>query len=184
MIERDLSAGILPAFDYLVTDLSKMLEIDSRESGETFFCNIPGGLPSIYSSDLVKNGIIVNGTNSMGIGTNSAWEFSISSTVDPVTLDDLNRIQGRFASINVASQTTNGESLLTVFADDYGAQVMRMFETNGNRRSPLRITNANGRISLLRVTNYCFRKMGLIWMNPYHLLPRIIRAKFMRPLAA
>ena len=74
-----------------------------------------GETPTIYASNLVKNGRFVSGTNSISIGTNSAWNFLISTTDSHVIPALLDGIQGHtLSTITIASQTTNGESVLSL----------------------------------------------------------------------
>lgn len=124
-----LANQILPIFDYIVRELDKMLANVSKQSGEKRFSDFSGATPTVYASSLVKDGIIIDGANSINIGTNSAWDFRISTTVQslrvfpqfypfqpssgsPIRI----QIQYRepYVSFSVASHTTNGESILTV----------------------------------------------------------------------
>ena len=108
---------ILPLFDYVVTELDKMVEEISKEAGEGGESDFAGTTPSIYASGSVKDGVIISATNHIWIGTNSAWSFEISTARSTVMEQVQN--QHRFAnrdtmSLNLVSLTTNGESRLTV----------------------------------------------------------------------
>ena len=156
--KKELSAAIIPVFDYTVTELSKTLGKFSFDSGETIVSDFPGNSPSVYSSDLVNDGVIANGTNFIKIGTNSAWNFSIFTAFDSARLNEqimkYNRFQMRrvenIATINIASQTTNGESILTVSPSDFVFRSRRMRGTNGN-----------GRVIITVVTNVVFNQISI-----------------------
>jgi hypothetical protein len=126
--KKILADQILPVFEYVVSGLGRKLDDISKQTREKIFSNIPGETPSVYASDLVKDGIIINGTNFICVGTNSAWNFIISTTVAPLQTSLLafqdypsflgfdNKIvfHEPFVSIYVVCQTPKGESVLTV----------------------------------------------------------------------
>jgi hypothetical protein len=69
----------------------------------------------MYASDMVKGGIIVSGTNLLGIGTNSAWNFEISTLlIHQEEENKYHRVMDASISLKIVSRTTNGESLLTI----------------------------------------------------------------------
>ena len=83
--QRAFAGKILPIFDYVISKLNSTLVAFSRETGEKIYSNFPGINPTIYSSEMVSNGVLVNGTNFICIGTNSAWHFQISIEKVPAT---------------------------------------------------------------------------------------------------
>ena len=109
---RTLSSPILPVFDYVINKLAKMLDGIANDSGEKRFSDFSGTTPTIYASGLENKGTIVNGTNVISIGTNSAWNFEISTTVLPIA--NFRMGARTFATIRIESRTTNTESVLTI----------------------------------------------------------------------
>lgn len=126
--KKILTDQILPIFDRVIERLAKMLDDFSNATGEKRFSDFPGTTPNVYASDLVKDGTIINGTNFICIGTNSAWNFKISTTVAPLLaspiifwpppppfgFDGSLVFHEPYVSINVVSRTTNGDSVLTI----------------------------------------------------------------------
>ena len=126
--ERVLAGQILPAFDYTVSELGKMLAEICNETGQKINTDFSGGMPTAYASELVKNGLVVNGTNSIGVGTNKFWTFKISTSVSrlraspnfppsfaPPSSGGISiQYVEPYVTINVSSQTTNGDSTLTI----------------------------------------------------------------------
>ena len=153
--KKELGSTILPVFDYVVAELIKTLGRFSMDSGEKIVSDFPGNSPSVYSSSLVSDGMIANGTNFIKIGTNSAWNFSIYATVESSELIDqiwLNnrrqiRIFKHIATLNIASQTTNGESVLTVSPSAFVFRPLQMRGTNG--------------IGISVVTNVAFNQISI-----------------------
>jgi hypothetical protein len=118
--EQSLSAHILPIFDYAIIKLNKMLDGIAKEVGEKRHADFLGETPTIYASNLVSDGRLVSGTNSISIGTNSAWNFEISTTASEISTASpfgapYGSYQNRvFSTITISSRTTNGESILTL----------------------------------------------------------------------
>ena len=126
--EKILAVQILPIFDYAIEALGKMLEDISNQAGEKRYSDFPDAKPTVYTSGLVKDGIIINGSNFICIGTNSAWNFKISTTVAPPRtspisfrpplpqgyFDNSLIFREPFVRIDIISRTTNGESVLTI----------------------------------------------------------------------
>lgn len=132
--KKILARQILPMFDYAIQELNKLVADAAKEAGQKPFTDFSGDTPTIYASALVKDGLIVNGTNTISVGTNenSAWNFKVSTSVGPLhanpdfppswlTVDNSYikpriSIQFRepYVSINIASQNTNAESILTI----------------------------------------------------------------------
>jgi hypothetical protein len=117
--QKVLAAPILPIFDCVITGLDKMLVEISNGGKRT--SDFPSSTATIYASDLEKDGRIINGTNSISIGTNDAWNFEISTALivgNKYVQNDWQRnhqvLDEPFASITIMSRTTNGESVLTV----------------------------------------------------------------------
>jgi hypothetical protein len=115
---KDQSSQILPVFDYTIGTLNKMLGSVAKEAGEKRYSDIEGSNPAIYASDLVSNGIIVDGKNFISIGTNSAWRFEISTVITQGgrrALHPVPRVIPQdFASLNIICHTTNGNSTLNI----------------------------------------------------------------------
>jgi hypothetical protein len=82
--ERSFANQILPVFDYAIRELDKMLAEISDETGQNRHSDFLGETPTVYASALVKAGMIIDGTNTIGIGTNSAWNFKILTSVSPL----------------------------------------------------------------------------------------------------
>jgi hypothetical protein len=127
--EKVFADQILPIFDYAIRELDRMLAKISGETGQSRHSDFLGEMPTIYASALVKTGMIVNGTNTLGIGTNSAWNFKISTSISPVraTPDfsrppNFNMLPDRitvffgpnYTSISIMGGATNNESTLTI----------------------------------------------------------------------
>jgi hypothetical protein len=106
---------ILPFFDYAVGRLYKMLDGFATGAAENRHSDFLGATPTMYASDMVKGGIIVSGTNLLGIGTNSAWNFEISTLlIHQEEENKYHRVMDASISLKIVSRTTNGESLLTI----------------------------------------------------------------------
>ena len=113
--EELIDAEIFPIFDYVIKKLDSDLEHDASGSGEGIFSDFPGGTPNVYASNLLKADKIVNGTNFLSIGTNSAWHFEISTTVPTIEkYPNYNKEPQYFAFIRIVTETTNGESMLII----------------------------------------------------------------------
>ena len=120
---KSIDQPILSIFDNVICRLDKMLDGIASQAGEKRFSDLSGGTPTIYSSDLVKDGRIIVGTNSISIGTNSAWDFEISTAIEPAHLDFLPGFNpppdqiiqwAHKPSLIIASRTKDGESILTI----------------------------------------------------------------------
>lgn len=84
--EAEETEKYLDIFDYAIRRLHTVLVIFSKDSGEKITSDFPESLPSAYHSGFVSNGHLVIGKNTMGIGTNAAWNFVVS-TVNKSRLD-------------------------------------------------------------------------------------------------
>jgi flagellar motor protein MotB len=73
----------LDVFDYTLNRLYKMLDNFSKVSGENIHLDFPTEFPSAYNSRFVSQGHLVIGKHTMGIGTNTAWNFEISTVNQP-----------------------------------------------------------------------------------------------------
>jgi hypothetical protein len=116
--EKLMSARVLPVLDYAIGALSRALEGIAAECGEERLSDFPGGTPTIYASRMINGKRIASGTNSICLGTNTAWNFRISTKVEPWYSRRVARFAvdwpRRFAAVSFASQTTNGTSALMI----------------------------------------------------------------------
>ena len=124
--QKTLAGKILPIFDYTVSELNAMLTQIAIQAQMKIYSDFPSTIPTIYSSSMVSNGIIVDGTNFISIGTNSAWHFQISTVVTPEISEGFNgpapgpyhaysdEQRRRYIVLNITSEGTNGESSISV----------------------------------------------------------------------
>ncbi|HEY1790617.1 MAG TPA: hypothetical protein VGJ73_20885 [Verrucomicrobiae bacterium] len=120
--ERELSSPTIPIFDFTIRKLYQTLDDVAKRSGWKVWSSFPGQSPTIYASTLVSNGIVVNGMDRIGVGTNLAWSFTVSTVVIPPTLrsdktwhhSSWGRSEKTYAVLTVQATTTNGDSSLSV----------------------------------------------------------------------
>lgn len=72
----------LPVFDYVVRTLHSKLEVLSAETGEKITSDFPAPVPSIHGSQMLKDGLLVNGKHRIQLGSSPAWLFQISIIAD------------------------------------------------------------------------------------------------------
>ena len=115
MAERDqfLASKLLPIFDYTIRTLDKALEQIAANSGEKRFSDFQGLTPTAYGSSFVSERRIISGTNFIYVGSNAAWRFQISTT-GPLLSGKITPLQFNLPAINIISETTNGQSALTI----------------------------------------------------------------------
>lgn len=127
--EKGFAEQILPIFDYAIRGLDKMLAKISDETGQSRHSDFLGETPTVYNSALVKAEMIVNGTNVISIGTNSAWNFKISTSIAPLHAypyytrpptsnsppDNIGIPFGQhYTSISITGGETNNETIITI----------------------------------------------------------------------
>jgi hypothetical protein len=125
--EKLLANQILPVFDFTISELDKMLAKYSDETGQARYSDFAGETPSVYASNLVKNGLIVNGINTIGLGTNPVWNFRISTKVASIgAIPNIPppvahippsisiRFQEPYINITISCQATNAQSTLII----------------------------------------------------------------------
>ena len=127
-VERKFAIQILPTFDYAIAKLNGMLSKISTETQQRVYSDFSGESPTIHASALVKDGLIVIGTNTISLGTNAAWGFKISTIIAPLHASPemppqppdfiANSIAVNFGPhytrLEISCQTTKGESTLII----------------------------------------------------------------------
>jgi hypothetical protein len=120
---RFIGIRVLPVFDYTINTLFNMLRDCCQQSDEKLFSDFPGTTPTIYKSNLVKDGQIVGGTNSVSIGMtpeNPLWDLEVTAVFGPsfgvrsrTDLMNPNRL-ARMMMLRIENRATNSQSTLTV----------------------------------------------------------------------
>ena len=77
--EKLLTDQCLSIFDHVIRTLYTTLTGVAKDTGDKLFSDFPTSPPTIYESSLANKGKIINGKNSIRLGTNSAWNFEIFS---------------------------------------------------------------------------------------------------------
>ncbi|MGA3284980.1 MAG: hypothetical protein ABSD57_11050 [Verrucomicrobiota bacterium] len=77
--EKHITDQCLSVFNYVITTLYTTLVGVAKDTGDKVTFDF-SSIPSVYESSFVSGGRIVGGTNSIRLGTNSAWNFEISAT--------------------------------------------------------------------------------------------------------
>jgi hypothetical protein len=115
--EKAMTSLIAPIFDYTIVRFGNILA--GLKTGEAVTGDFHSLAPNLSSSKLINQGILVENTNVIAIGTNAAWNFQITTTID------LNQRQSfpssrnyslpwSGAAINILANTTNSSSVLTI----------------------------------------------------------------------
>ena len=110
--ERFAATNILPVYDYVINDLVKTIDQVARDAGENISSDFRSEAPTIFASNLEREGIIINGKNTISLGTNSVWSFEISTVTKDFS--DRKPIPEDFSHISIVCRTTNGNSILTI----------------------------------------------------------------------
>ena len=79
--EQRVNAQYLEIFNYVVRRLHTMLTALAADAGVKMFSDFPvSDAPFLGELDFVHTNKFVSSTNYIGLGTNSAWRFEISTT--------------------------------------------------------------------------------------------------------
>lgn len=113
--EKDFTRIVAPIFDFTIWELTKYLRGIGGQTAETPVYDFKARAPTIYASHMMDGDIFTNGTNYISIGTNSEWNYLISTTISPITANPHSHIRGHaFATLTISVQNTNGGASLVV----------------------------------------------------------------------
>lgn len=133
--EREMTSLVAPIFDYIIVRFSDVLSRLKDETGQNIFGDFNGLAPSLSSSRLINQNILVEATNDIAIGTNAAWDFQITSSIDRNgsshhMFTSYYTLPWTDVAINIIANMTNATSILTikpVFISRYGTREMQSF---------------------------------------------------------
>ncbi len=101
-------------FDFTIWELGRYLQVVSQQTGQGIWSDFRGNAPTLYSSQMISNGVFIIGTNYISVGTNTEWNYSISTSIFPI--DDRDHVlrPNNYAILNIYAQNTNGGCSLSV----------------------------------------------------------------------
>jgi hypothetical protein len=113
-IETDFAKKYAPVIEHALTALYRMLLTIAEQSSQTISTDFPAvGQPSIYASNLLKDGKFVNAKHTIRVGSNKEWEFSFvvggalnaaGNPTKPIKRLLGLRIESGLASVNISSR--------------------------------------------------------------------------------
>jgi hypothetical protein len=78
-IERIMVNESVVNFDYVIKTFYSMLSEIAVQTGCKISADFNGSIPTIYSSNLIKDGRFTDNSNSISLGTNAAWNFKFTA---------------------------------------------------------------------------------------------------------
>jgi hypothetical protein len=78
-LERVMVNESLANFDYVIKKFYAMLSDIAAQTGSKTSADFNGSIPTIYSSNLIKNGRFTDSSNTISLGTNDAWNFKFTA---------------------------------------------------------------------------------------------------------
>jgi hypothetical protein len=76
--DKELNDKCLAFFDHALIKMQSDLEAISNESGQKLSFDFSNG-PTIHNTNLMNEGLIIDGTNHLWLGTNICWSFEIAT---------------------------------------------------------------------------------------------------------
>lgn len=111
-----------PIFDLAIWELNRYLQAVAKNAGQEPTFDFKGNTPSIYGSRMIKDGIFINGTNFISIGSNSEWKYTISTSVVPI--GGYYPQPNESTTLVIYAQNTNGGAAL-VIKPDFNMNLLR-----------------------------------------------------------
>lgn len=112
-IQKQASAPILPIFEQVIFKLQDALGKYAAQTGDDIHWTFSSPtVATIYGSNLEKENCVIDGTNTIYLGTNSAWQFQVSTISPQVKIDRFNWPETALSSIQIA--TADGRSTLKI----------------------------------------------------------------------
>ena len=161
--EKHIADQCLSIFDYVIKMTCTAIIGVAKDTGEKVSFDSPS-LPTIYQSNFLKEGKIVKGTNFISLGTNTAWNFRISTTgqipvrnADQMKNQSIQLQRRRVSTLTIKSEGKDGTSSISIVP----LVVFVRNETNnsafpeiGAVSIKLNIPNGQGIDEIQSVTNY------------------------------
>jgi len=110
---KNISDTTLPVFNAVIANLSRRLEAFANDYKLNSTGSFPSDPPTIYSSHMVTNGLLISGTDFIGLGTNLEWRC-VFSTFGVQIGRSAYRFNKARIRMTVTSGDTNDDSLLTI----------------------------------------------------------------------
>jgi hypothetical protein len=124
--DTDFSNKYIPVADYAITTLYEMLRNVSEQSGQKIVTDFPNDRASVFGSNMLQDGKIVQAQHMMRVGSNSDWEFALVTAAPVRTIQTLGRLTGSWHFRTEILTIKAGSVSVTIRSDERRPEVLKL----------------------------------------------------------